>query len=335
MPHWGVPVYPLSVFAHGLGKTTLAAEVTARLRDREPGRILVSLTGALTLESLLGAVTSTIRRELLVRGQDVQPLDVASRTDLPWRDRLGILRTHVLDRVPVLLVLDNFEDNLLPDHNAVRDEILAELLAAWVKDPGRSRLLITCRYPFTLPRGAADSLSFQQLGALSRAETMKLAWSLPALDDLTEAQLDQVWRLAGGHPRSLEYLDALLSGGQARYPDVTRRLHDAVTRRLGGADRGQWLAARTGLDAALAETVALAADDVLLDDLLARLDQVPRGCIPAARRLGLPRAGRPQRRAVPGRPTRPGRRAHPRPEGREPADHRDLGCGRHRRRRFL
>ncbi len=37
----------------------------------------------------------------------------------------------------------------------------------------------------------------------------------------------------------------------------------------------QWLAARTGLDAALAETVALAADDVLLDDLLARLAQVP------------------------------------------------------------
>ena len=51
---------------------------------------------------------------------------------------------------------------------------------------------------------------------------MKLAWSLPALDDLDEAQLDQVWRLAGGHPRSLEYLDALLSGGQAHYPDVTR-----------------------------------------------------------------------------------------------------------------
>ena len=104
---------------------------------------------------------------------------------------------------------------------------------------------------------------------------MKLAWSLPALDDLDEAQLDQVWRLAGGHPRSLEYLDALLSGGEARYPDVTSRLHDAVDSRLGGADRDQWLTARTGLDAALAETVALAADDVLLDELLLRLDQVP------------------------------------------------------------
>ena len=104
---------------------------------------------------------------------------------------------------------------------------------------------------------------------------MKLAWSLPALDRLDEGQLEQVWRLAGGHPRSLEYLDALLAGGTARYPDVTERLDAAISRKLSGADRGRWLAARSGLDAALAETVALAADDVLLDELLAGLAMVP------------------------------------------------------------
>ena len=52
----------------GTGKTTLAAEITTRVLDRDPGRVLVSLTGPLTLESLLGAVISAIRRELLVRG---------------------------------------------------------------------------------------------------------------------------------------------------------------------------------------------------------------------------------------------------------------------------
>ena len=265
----------------GTGKTTLAAEITTRLLDRDPGRVLVSLTGPLTLESLLGEATSAIRRELLVRGgQDstaIQALDVAARADVGWRDRLAVLRGHVLDHVPVLVLLDNFEDNLHPGGSgyAVRDEVLAGLLAGWVTDPGRSRLLVTSRHPFTLPGGAEQALSFRQLGALSRAETMKLAWSLPALDQLDEEQLEQVWRLAGGHPRSLEYLDALLSGGQARYPDVTARLNTAITGRLSGADRGQWLAARTGLDAALAETVALAADDVLLDDLLIRLAEVP------------------------------------------------------------
>ena len=264
----------------GTGKTTLAAEITTRVLDREPGRVFVSLTGPLTLESLLGAVITAIRRELLVSGQDtvavIRALDIATRMDLGWRDRLAILRDHVLDHVPVLLLLDNFEDNLSPDKAGyvVRDEVLAGLLAAWGTDPGGIRLLITSRYPFTLPGGAQGALSFRQLGALSRAETMKLAWSLPTLDSLDESQLEQVWRLAGGHPRSLEYLDALLSGGTARYPDVTARLGAAITRRLSDADRRQWLAARTGLAAALAETVALAADDVLLDDLLGRLAQV-------------------------------------------------------------
>ena len=325
----------------GTGKTTLAAEITARVLDREPGRVLVSLTGPLTLESLLGAVITTIRRELLVSGQDtaavIRALDVAARVDLGWRDRLAILRGHVLDHVPVLLLLDNFEDNLSPGKAGyvVGDEVLAGLLAAWGADPGRSRLLITSRYPFTLPGGAEGALSFRQLGALSRAETMKLAWSLPALDRLDEGQLEQVWRLAGGHPRSLEYLDALLSGGTARYPDVTARLGAAVTRRLSGADRGQWLAARTGLDAALAETVALAADDVLLDDLLARLAQVPGAAGLAPGRVGLPGTGRPERGAVPGRAARPGRRGHPRPAGRLPADHRDPGCRRDHHGRVL
>ena len=276
-PGAGMVIYGIG----GTGKTTLAAELTTRVRDREPGRILVSLTGPLTLESLLGAVITGIRHVLLVQDQDttlIRALDVAARADLGWQDRLGILRGQVLDQVPVLLLLDNFEDNLRPGGDvgyAVGDEVLAGLLAAWTADPGRTRLLVTCRYRFTLPGGAERALSFRHLGALSRTETMKLAWSLPALDRLDEAQLEQVWRLAGGHPRSLEYLDALLSGGQARYPDVTERLAAAISRRLSGADRSRWLAARTGLEAALAETVALAVDDVLLSDLLDRLTEAP------------------------------------------------------------
>jgi tetratricopeptide (TPR) repeat protein len=266
----------------GTGKTTLAAELAARIHGREPGRVLVSLAGPLTLEGVLGELISVVRRELLVGGQDkgdpMRALDLAARADLGWADRWSVLRDHVLGRVRVLVVLDNFEDNLRPEGDAgytVRDEVLAGLLAAWVADPGASRLLVTCRYRFTLPDGAEQYLSFRQLGALSRAETMKLAWSLPALNKLDESQLERVWRLAGGHPRSLEYLDALLSGGTARYPDVTTQLNKAVSRRLCGTDKDRWLAARSALDAALAETVALAADDVLLDDLLTRLGQVP------------------------------------------------------------
>jgi hypothetical protein len=104
---------------------------------------------------------------------------------------------------------------------------------------------------------------------------MKLVWSLPALDRLDDADIDRVWRLVGGHPRSLEYLDALLSGGRGRFPDITRRLKDAVEERLGRPDVEAWLAAHTSLEGALAETLTLAADDVLLDGLLARLAPIP------------------------------------------------------------
>ena len=47
-----------------------------------------------------------------------------------WAGRTGwpSSASHVLDHVPVLLLLDNFEDNLRPDGDAgyaVRDEVLA------------------------------------------------------------------------------------------------------------------------------------------------------------------------------------------------------------------
>ena len=86
--------------------------------------MLVSLTGPLTLEGLLGAVISA--RPPRAAGppartaEAVRALDVAARADLGWADRLAVLREHVLDHVPVLVVLDNFEDNLRSDGSRVR-----------------------------------------------------------------------------------------------------------------------------------------------------------------------------------------------------------------------
>ena len=62
---------PAGIVIHaigGAGKTTLAAELAARLHDQDPAQIQVSLTGPLTLEGLLGEITSVLRRTLLVRG---------------------------------------------------------------------------------------------------------------------------------------------------------------------------------------------------------------------------------------------------------------------------
>ena len=86
----------------------------------------------------------------LIRGAgDGQQADLVellawlSRRDLPWIDRLSVLRDSLLTQVPMLLVLDNFEDNLIDGEpadglRAIGEELLADFLAAWLEDPGQA-----------------------------------------------------------------------------------------------------------------------------------------------------------------------------------------------------
>jgi len=273
----------------GVGKTTLAAELIGRIAERDPDRLPVIAAsslkggGTVTVDRVFTALARALRR----RSDGARPgldraADRAEQPDRDWQERLDELREDVLDVLPVLIVLDNFEDNLTPQSapgrpgwRTVADQDLAALLAALATQPGRCRLLITSRYPFVLPGQAEWVLSFQPIGPLSLAETMKLAWALPALDKLTQAELEQVWQMVGGHPRCLEYLDALLSGGHSSYPDVTTRLADNLASRPDIPDLSEWFSTHDTLDQALAETLTLAADEVLLDQLLAGLATTP------------------------------------------------------------
>ncbi|MEU7616496.1 tetratricopeptide repeat protein [Micromonospora rifamycinica] len=274
----------------GVGKTTLADELIARIVEADTSRLVAVVRNQVRVDqvitAILDAVTDTLQisRPVWAGPVVLAGLRQAHDGDLSWRRRLEILAGQVLPTVPVLLVVDNFEDNLTPAGDGGRREVadpdLAALLARLAATAGAARLLITSRYRFTLPEHAEYALTFQPVGPLSAAETLKLAWALPQLDRLDEAQLDQVWRAVGGHPRCLEYLDALLAGGQARFADVRIRLLNAAAARLAArghpaVDIDRYLSEHGDLDAALAETAALAADDVLLDDLLTQLDRTP------------------------------------------------------------
>jgi tetratricopeptide (TPR) repeat protein len=279
----------------GVGKTTLADELCARVVERDPDRVTVTVIGQTSGGQILDTITVTLRSCLATAEPRIGPDDAvwrglarAADGELSWAERTAALQAQVFGAVPVLLVLDNFEDNLTEaavGTPTVRDHALAGVLAQLIAAPGRCRLLVTSRYPFTLPGSTERALSFRPLGPLSFAETMKLAWALPGLDRLDEAELELVWRAVGGHPRCLEYMDALLGGaGRGRFPDVTLRLAAAVRRRL---ERDRWhvdvdayFADHARLDAALAEVATLAADDVLLDELLDGL-----GVRPGAHRL--------------------------------------------------
>ena len=263
----------------GIGKTSLASEIIARVVERAPERVPAIVHGQLRVESLIGAIVDAARRRLLIQrrltGDAARALELAAGQEQPWRQRMTALREHVFEALPLLVVLDNFEDNLeRPDGVGPVAGELAELLTSIARDPGALRLLITSRFAFTLPGGAERCLEFAPLGALSEAETRKLVWALPGLDQLAEHEVEQLWRLVGGHPRSLEYVDALLSGGHGRFADIDDRLTRAIRLRLDDAQTAALLGAEWRLDTAVAQVATIAADDVLLDELLARLDDV-------------------------------------------------------------
>jgi len=261
----------------GVGKSSLAAQVLQQMATE--GRLLVSLFGEVAPDTVLAAVGRQLFHHCLTHGLDEKHLwrriavDV-QQPNLGWQERFEFLAPHIFTALDVIVLLDNFEDNL-NDQNELRNDDLAALLALWATNPGRSQLLFTCRYPFHLPDNAHVRLETVHLGPLSLAETRKLVWRLPGLDALAVEELRRAYEEVGGHPRTLEYLDALLRGGQARFKDIEHRLKKALTQK-GIGDPSQWYRGTRGnLDVALAEAVTLAADDVLLDTLLARLANVP------------------------------------------------------------
>ncbi|WP_245679587.1 CHAT domain-containing protein, partial [Actinomadura hibisca] len=262
----------------GVGKSTLAAELIGRL-GTDAG-LVVSVVGRQHPDQVMIAIAD---RLLAATAQHAEagPLRNLAHflraADQPRTVRLEAL-SELMAHMPVTLLLDNFEDNLTDDaERAFRDEELAEFLTEWTRLPGRGRLIVTSRYPFGLPDEAEEDLLVHHLGPLSLAEARKLMWRLPGLDALTPEQQKLAWAEVGGHPRTLEYLDALLRGGEGRFGDITRRLRRGLKERSDVADPAVLLAQTSGdLDAALAESVTLAARDVLLGDLLGLLGELER-----------------------------------------------------------
>ena len=273
----------------GVGKSSLAAELL-RLSGADTG-LIVSVVGATSADQILEAFGRALFTAALAAGlPDTHPdrqLAAYLRTPgEPWQNRLGTALSMLTGR-PVMLLIDNFETNLdpQPDRPAVvLDDTLASFLAGWIRTPGTHRVLITSRYPFPLPDNAHRRLTTHHLGPLSLAETRKLIWRLPGLDNLTPTQQERAWADVGGHPRTLEYLDALLRKGQARFADVTERLETLLTTH-GVPNPEQWITdlhnpTTTQLPGgeelfgrALAEAITLTVNDTLLNDLTRLLDE--------------------------------------------------------------
>jgi hypothetical protein len=118
------------------------------------------------------------------------------------------------------------------------------------------RLLVTSRHP-----GTEQYLGRIPIGPLSPAETHKLLMRLPRLSGCDVGAIATVLRVIGGHPRMLEFLDALLRGGEGRFPAVSEKPRDIA--------KGLKLDLATApsvIENAMHTALVIAADDVLLDE---------------------------------------------------------------------
>ncbi len=253
----------------GIGKSALAGRAMKRLR--QDGYLVPAHTGRFDLSGIVTA----LRDELIASvhpwaNRILAQFDCSGIDD---RDRLRLV-ARVLDEQRVVLVLDDFEQNLHPGGDAFLNPDIAVSLQFLAEHAHRGRLLITCRNPVPDMRSFLHHIP---VGALSPAETRKLALRLDALNrsysetGLEPEQRSRILRILGGHPRSLEFINTLLGGQQRRLRHMMRRL-DTLLKEVGlvpGSTFGD-------ADQALQHTLSIAARDIMLDELLetAREEQI-------------------------------------------------------------
>jgi TIR domain-containing protein/CHAT domain-containing protein/AAA ATPase-like protein len=239
----------------GVGKSALAGRVMCRLA--EDGWLVPAVRGVFSLTDIATAVGTALRETKRPAAMDLGANLL--RANLDDRER-PMLLAKVLAQEPVLLVLDDFEQNLTDGGGAFRDPDVAAQLRSLAEQAQRGRLLLTYRYPVP---DTADLFRGISVGPLSAAETRKKLLRLPGLLGRDAREIATALRVIGGHPRMLEFLDALLLDGSERLGPVSRRLAAlAVAARVDIADTTATLADATRI------TLQLGARDVLLEGLL-------------------------------------------------------------------
>ncbi len=244
----------------GIGKTALAGRVIARLGDE--GWLAAVHEGRWNPAALIAAVTRAVQEGIARAGDPARAAGLRAALDelaAPGDDGpklavvAGLLAEHEL-----LVVFDDFEQNLTRGGEEFTDPAFDDILTNLADAAGTGGLLVTCRY--ALP-GPDRFLARIPVPALSAAELRRLFLRLPALRDLDGEGRRVLARAVGGHPRLIEFTDALLRGGRSGFRHVQARL-----RELAREQRAD-LAAGRSLDGAVEQALLLGSADILLEGL--------------------------------------------------------------------
>ena len=234
----------------GIGKTAIAGRVATRLR--EDGWTVAVHEGAWNPPRLFAAVAGATGEPGTAQLLRDPGIDDSVKLD-------RVLETLGCERL--LLVLDDFEQNLTAG-GAFADPAVAVHLDRLCAGATTGAVLMTCRYP--LPDD--DRLLVDlPVPPLSPAELRRLFLRLPALSDLDPADRTVIARTIGGHPRLIEFTNALLQRGALDLREAATRL-----RRLARA-RGIDLRRDRTPGQSVDDAVLLGSADILLNDLISLL----------------------------------------------------------------
>ena len=248
----------------GIGKTALAGRVAARLADE--GWLVAVHEGRWNPTALIGAVARAADEAIAQAGGPAQAGGLRAALEVlagPGDDGPKLHAVAgLLAGQRLLVVLDDFEQNLTGGGEGFADPAFEEIFTALAEAAETGGLLVTCRYPLPSP----DLLLARiPVPALSPAELRRLFLRLPALRALEAEDRRVLAGAVGGHPRLIEFTDALLRGGHAGFRHVQTKLRDLARRQ--GAD----LSAAGSVDAAVEQAMLLGSADILLEGLVGLL----------------------------------------------------------------
>ena len=246
----------------GIGKTALAGRAMARLRDE--GWLIAVHEGRWKPTAFIDAVGAALGDTASRIGDATQARTLAqvaaflAERDVDDTPKMDVI-ARLLSSMPILVVLDDFEQNLTTGGEAFLDATTEEAVTRLADSAETGALLITCRYP--LP--SRDSLLVEvPIPPLSPAELRRMFLRHPALRDLDAEDRRLLMRAIGGHPRLIEFTDALLRGGRANLRHVQAKIRKLARRQ--GVDLTQALSVQTAAD----QAALLGSADILLEDLL-------------------------------------------------------------------
>jgi hypothetical protein len=195
----------------GLGKSTLASRLLERMPTHQRAVWFgkVDLAKFRELTSMLSFATTE---------QQTEADAVLAKDDMDLAKRLRFLFNGPLQRIPCLLVFDDFEQGNLDERDgghvlsAEMADILPALLKAIEDTNSASRVIITSRYRFPTPPGS--TVQFVALETFTDVEQTKKVANLVHLRADSPVPVvikDRAIAAASGNPRLLDWLDRIVA----------------------------------------------------------------------------------------------------------------------------